>query len=124
MEEVNRVISLIVKIITVPIVLLISMFMSDNVNYGAMWQPFLIILLLIGSGLALEYALLNSETLWTSVVLDLITAFLILYFISNIFAGAYVSFGGALGVSIILGVCEYLLHRFLIRSGNVDKAPA
>ncbi|MGP4042567.1 DUF2512 family protein [Gracilibacillus sp. D59] len=117
-------ISLIVKIVTVPIVLLLAMFMTDNIEYGAMWQPLLIILLLIGSGLALEYALLNSENLWTSVALDLITAFIILYFISNMLEGAYVSFGGALVVSLILGVCEYMLHRFLIRSKNVDKAPA
>ncbi|SFM45007.1 Protein of unknown function [Gracilibacillus orientalis] len=117
-------ISFIVKIITIPIVLLLAMFMSDNVEYGAMWQPFLIILLLIGSGLALEYAVLNSKTLWTSVALDLITAFIILYFISNTFEGAYVSFGGALLISVILGVCEYMLHRFLISSKNVDKAPA
>lgn len=117
-------ISLIVKIVTVPVVLLLAMFITDNVQYGAMWQPFLIILLLIASGLALEYALLNSRMLWTSVAIDLVTAFLIIYFISNLFAGGYVSFGAALTLSIILGICEYLLHRFLLRSGNVDNVTA
>ncbi|MDX8047651.1 DUF2512 family protein [Gracilibacillus sp. S3-1-1] len=117
-------ISFIVKLITIPIVVFLAMFITDHVEYGAMWQPLVIIVLLIASGLALEYALLNSRTLSMSVILDVITAFVIVYLISNMFRGAYVSFGGALTITIILGICEYLLHRFLIKSGNVDKATA
>ncbi|WP_163540021.1 DUF2512 family protein [Gracilibacillus sp. YIM 98692] len=115
-------ISFVVKLITVPLVLFIAMYASNQVNYTAVWQPIIISLLLIGTGLAMEYLILNKETLWISVALDFITSLAVIYIVSNLFAFASVSFIGALTLSIILGICEYILHRFLIQSNNVKKA--
>ncbi len=111
-------ISLVVKIVTVPLVIFIALYASSELQYDAIWQSLLIIFILICSGLLLESFLLKRISLWLSVLLDFIASFLILYIISNLLEGAHVSLIGAIVLALILAFAEYFLHRFLIRKYN------
>ncbi|WP_058307920.1 DUF2512 family protein [Gracilibacillus massiliensis] len=112
--------SLIVKLVHVPLVLFIAINVSNHIQYEIVWQPVFIILLLIGSGLLLEYIVLKNNLFWFSVILDFLASFIILYFISNMLEGAYISFVVSLVLSAILTLVEYFLHRYLFKSRHVN----
>lgn len=49
---------------------------------------------------------------------------LIVYFVSLLFAGAAVTFLGAVLTALLIGVTEYFQHQWLISSGRTEKSPA
>ncbi|WP_163526798.1 DUF2512 family protein [Halobacillus ihumii] len=117
--------SFLVKIVTLPIVLILAMYCLAGVDYGSIWQPIIVSIVLLAVGLVMEYMLLNDQgSLWRSTLLDFITSFLIIWALSNIFMGAEVTFTGALITSLVIGVCEYFLHKYLIGSRKTAKSPA
>ncbi|UOQ94316.1 YndM family protein [Halobacillus shinanisalinarum] len=117
--------SLLVKIVTLPIVLILAMYFLESVNYGSIWQPIMVAIVLTAIGIVMEYMLLKDEgSLWKSTILDFITSFIIIWGFSNIFAGAEVTFVGALLTSLVIGISEYLLHKHLISTRKAVKSPA
>ncbi|UOR11755.1 DUF2512 family protein [Halobacillus amylolyticus] len=117
--------SLLVKVVTLPIVLILAMYFLESVEYGSIWQPIMVAIVLMAIGLVMEYMLLKDEdSLWKSTILDFVTSFIIIWGFSNIFAGAEVTFGGALITSLVIGVCEYFLHKHLIGARKTVKSHA
>ncbi|MFD0869379.1 Protein of uncharacterised function (DUF2512) [Chlamydia abortus] len=116
--------SLIMKIIACPIGVLIAAWLFPNVDYGAYYQAIIVGLILAVVGVLMEYLLLKRGTLWTSTLMDFIASVIIVYFVSNMFAGASVTFWGAVLTGLLLAVIEYFTHLWLIRSGRTQKSPA
>ncbi|MFD2922659.1 DUF2512 family protein [Halobacillus naozhouensis] len=117
--------SLLVKIVTLPIVLILAMYFLESVDYGSIWQPIMVAIVLTAIGLVMEYMFLNDENaLWKSTLLDFVTSIIIIWGFSNIFTGAEVTFTGALITSLVIGVCEYFLHKHLIGTRKTAKVPA
>lgn len=116
--------SLWIKIIGCPLTLMIAAWILPNVQYGAYYQPIVVGLILAVAGVLMEYMLLREDTLWTSTLLDFAVSVLIVYFVSNLFPGAYVTWVGAFITGVLLAVVEYITHSWLIRSGRTRKSPA
>ncbi|MCP3030088.1 YndM family protein [Halobacillus sp. A1] len=106
--------STLVKIFTLPSLLIAAMYFSDQVNYGAIWQPLIVAAILIVIGVPMEKQWLRKGNLWSSVGMDVISSFFIIWGLSNMFGTASVTFAGALILSLIIGTVEYFLHRYLL----------
>lgn len=117
-------ISFLVKLVTIPVLLLIAVNTSEQIGYSEIWQPLVIMLLLLGLGLGMEYMILRENTLGLSTSADFIVSFLIIYFFSNVFDGGYATFFASVVLSLILTICEYFLHRYLIQAGRVERVTA
>ena len=116
--------SLLLKLITVPLAVVVSSWIFPNVDYGAVYQPIVVGLLLAVIGLLMEYMLLQEGTVWISTLADFVTSVVIVYFVSNLFDNGYVTLMGAVWTSLLLSVIEYFLHRYLVESGKMKKSPA
>lgn len=115
---------LITKIFVCPITVVISAFLFTNVDYAAIYQPIIVGLVLAVAAHMMEVMILRKGTLWMSTVMDFIAATLIVYFVSLLFAGAAVSFLGAVLTAILISITEYFEHQWLIKSGRTEKSPA
>lgn len=110
-----------IKAITVPVALAIVAWLLPDVRYDAYYMPILVGVILAVVGMLMEYALLREGTLWLSTFADVVAAALLIFFVSNLFAGAEVSFFGAVLASLLIGVLEFYTHRWLIRTGRAEK---
>lgn len=116
--------SLILKVIACPLILIFAMYLLDGVDYGAIWQPIVLGVVLALVGVAMEYMILKEGSLWISTIADFVVSVIIIWALSNAFNDANVTFWGAVITSIIIGVVEYFVHRYLIASGKTKKVPA
>jgi uncharacterized membrane protein YvlD (DUF360 family) len=112
------------KVIAIPILLMICAWLLPNVDYGAWYQPIVIGVLLAILGVMMEYLLLRKDTAWISTLADFIVNLLVIYYISNLYDGADVTFFGAFLTAVVLGIVEHVVHLWLIRSGRAEKSPA
>ncbi|WP_028782318.1 DUF2512 family protein [Thalassobacillus devorans] len=110
--------SLFIKLVLVPIVLFIGMFSTGHIEYGALWQPAVLSIVLIIVGISMEKLVLSKETLGASVFMDFIVSLLIILALSNWFPNAMVTFIGAFTLAVVLATSEYFLHRFLLALRN------
>lgn len=116
--------SLLMKIIMCPVAVIIASFLFPNVDYLNIWQPIIVGLILAVAGVLMEYMILKRGTLWISTFADAVVSLVIVYFVSNWFPGAEVTFFGALLTAVLLGIIEYFTHLWLIQSGRAKKSPA
>ncbi|MFG6149910.1 DUF2512 family protein [Halobacillus sp. B23F22_1] len=114
--------SLLVKVFALPSLLVLAMYFLDSVQYGAIWQPLLVALVLIIVGLPMEKKWVRGGNLWGSVLMDVISAFFIIWGMSNMFGTAEVTFTGALILSLIIGLCEYFLHHHILKMNTHNAA--
>lgn len=114
--------SLLLKIFLCPIALILSTWLIPGIKYGDYYQPVIVGLILAVVGVLMEYILLKKGTLWFSTIMDFVASVLIVYFISNWFANADVTFLGAVLVGALLAVTEYFIHLWLIQSGRTQKS--
>ncbi|MFB5660251.1 DUF2512 family protein [Alteribacillus sp. HJP-4] len=114
--------SLFAKIITIPLVLIIGMNITNEINYGAYWQPFVVTAVLIIIGIAMEDKFLG-DNLWITVILDFLVTFFLIWGVSNIFPSAMVTFFGAFSISVILTIIEYFLHRYIMAVDKSKRSP-
>ncbi|SDZ82876.1 Protein of unknown function [Thalassobacillus cyri] len=114
--------SLFIKLILIPIVLFIGMFSTEHIEYGALWQPVVLSIVLIVVGISMEKMVLSKETLGASVFMDFIVSLLIILALSNWFPNAMVTFIGAFTLAVVLGTSEYFLHRFLLALRNKSNS--
>ena len=115
--------SLLMKIIMCPLAVIIASWILPNVAYENILQPIIVGLILAVVGVLMEYMILKRGTLWISTFADAVASLIIVYFVSNWFPGAFVTFFGALLTSILLGVIEYFTHRWLNNVGLTKKSP-
>ncbi|MCM3634328.1 DUF2512 family protein [Paenibacillus camelliae] len=113
--------SLIIKLFSVPIGIIIASWIFPNVEYTRLYQPIIVGLISAGVGLIMEFIILRRKTLWLSTFSDLIVSWVIVFGISLMFNTAYVSIWGAFWTAVLLTVMEYFLHRFLIEKGLTKK---
>ena len=116
--------SLLLKVIVSPIAVIVSSWICPNVDYANIWQAILVGLIIAVVGTAMEYLLLRRGTLWISTLADFVAALLVVFFVSNAFNGAEVTFWGAVLVSAIIAAAEVFTHSWLIRNGYTRKSPA
>ncbi|WP_373228942.1 hypothetical protein [Cohnella sp.] len=116
--------SLLMKIFICPIGVIVSAWLFPGVRYGAYYQPIIVGLILAVVGVLMEYMLLKKGTLWISTFMDFAASVLIVYFVSNWFPGAAVTFFGAILTGALLAITEHFTHLWLIQSGRTQKAPA
>jgi uncharacterized membrane protein HdeD (DUF308 family) len=116
--------SLWIKLIACPVIVIFGMYLFDNVNYAAFYQPVVLGIILALLGVSMEYVLLKKGTFWFSIVADFVASVLIVFFISNLFTNADVTLFGAILVAILLTISEYFTHRYLIKSEKTKKSYA
>ncbi len=112
----------IIKLLSCPIILLISDALFNGINYNNVYQPIIVGVVLAVLAHGMEVLLLRKGTFWISNTADLVTAFLIIWISQLFLPGARVTFLGALLPAVLLAVAEYVLHMYLIRSGKWAKA--
>lgn len=110
----------IVKLIVCPIMVIIAGMVFPNVNFANLFQPIMLGILLATVGYLMELMILNRKTIGLSTVADLAASTLFLYFFAMFFRGAVVTFFGAFLTAVLLGVTEYVQHRWLVKSGKTD----
>ena len=115
--------SLLLKIFICPIGIILSAWLIPGIEYSGYYQPVTVGLILAIVGVLMEYILLKKGTLWFSTLMDFAATVIIVYFISNWFTTAYVTFLGAVLVGALLAVIEYFVHLWLIKTGRTQKSP-
>jgi len=113
--------NLIMKLIILPIAVTFAGYMLINVNFSAAYQPIVIGLTLAVAGHLLEWALLSKNTFWLSLIVDFVTAAVIIYFSGYFFFNADVTFLGAVVTALFLTAIELFVHLWLVRSGRARK---
>ena len=107
-------ISLIIKILTIPILLWAASLLSTGVHYSSFYQPIATGLVISGLGRLAEKILLKPGTVWISVLADAVLAVLIIYYSQFVFPGARITWAGVVTISLIIGIVEYLVHVLLV----------
>lgn len=112
----------IMKIILMPVVVALSDYFLANVNYGSLYQAVMVGIIIAVIGQLMEVMLLRRGTVWTSTVLDFAAAYAVVYFSQYFFPGSSVTLVGAFMVAVVIGLTEYLMHRWLVNTGRAEKA--
>lgn len=116
--------SFLLKIFVCPLGVILAAWLFPNVDYGAYYQAIVVGLIIAVVGLLMEYLILMKGTLWISTIMDFAAATLIVYFVSNLFTGAAVTFWGAILTGAIIAVAEHFTHLWLIQNGKTKKSRA
>jgi uncharacterized membrane protein YcaP (DUF421 family) len=116
--------NLLMKIIVIPLIVVVMAWLLPNVDYGPLYEPIVVGLIVAAAGIAMEYLMLRRGTVWMSTLADFVASVVIIYIVSNLFTDANVTFPGAVLVGIVIGVVEYFMHVFLVQSGKTRKSPA
>jgi hypothetical protein len=106
--------SLILKIISIPVLLWAASLMSPGIHYPSFYQPLATGIIISGVGRLAEKLFLKPGTVLLSVFADAILATLIIYYSQYVFAGARITWAGAAVTSLIIGVVEYIIHVMLV----------
>lgn len=112
---------LLMKIITCPLILLISDYIFRDVHYAYTYQPVLVGIILAVVGHLMELALLKPGTVIISTIADFLAAFVVVYLTQFIFSGAIVTLIGSAIVSTIVAIVEYLDHVYLVKTNKTQK---
>lgn len=111
--------SFLLKVITIPLILILSDGLSERVEFAGVGQAIIFGIILAAIGTLMEYFILREGTLWMSVIMDFVVSTIVLYYVTNMFEGAAMTLGAAVTISLVLGVIEYFVHLGLIRTGRV-----
>jgi uncharacterized membrane protein len=110
------------KLVICPLTVIASSYLFPNVNYASLYQPIILGFILAVAGVMMEYLFLREGTVWLSTAMDFAASVLIVYFVSQFFVGAAVTFFGAILTGLLLAVTEYFTHNWLIRTGRTQKS--
>lgn len=117
----NTMTGILVKIITYPIILIVSDYLFTDVYYSYIYQPIFIAAILAIAGNLMELSLLKPGTLLISTAADFLLAFVIVYFSQFILPGSRLTLIGASLTSTLLALVEYFQHLYLIKNGKTEK---
>jgi uncharacterized membrane protein YvlD (DUF360 family) len=115
---------LFVKLITCPIIVVLSALFFANVNFAYWYQPIMLGVILAVVGHFMEIFLLKKGTTWLSTMLDFAASVLIVYYVAIAFENAVVTFWGAILTAVLLSISEMLQHNWLVNSGRTEKGTA
>lgn len=110
-----------IKLIVCPAVMLLSGYIFLGVYYPSFYQPVLTGLLLAASTHMMDALFLKKGTLWLSTLSDLLLSIIIIYFVSLLFPGAYVTVLGAVYASILLSITEFVQHLLAIKAHEKER---
>ncbi|MDN4522868.1 DUF2512 family protein [Fictibacillus fluitans] len=116
-------ISLIIKLIAIPVVLIVSAFFFPGVHFEDYWQIAVVAITLAVLGVPLEYFVLRKGAFWLSVLIDVLVSWILVYYASNFQWEASMTWYGAFLTSLLLGVLEYVTHRFLLETHRAHSEP-
>ncbi len=115
--------NLIMKIIMLPIVVIIASNLLTTVDFPYLRQPIITGVTLAIAGHLLEWAILSERTFWLSLIVDFVTATIIVYILGYFFTGAQVTFMGAVVTAALISVLEYFVHLWLLKTRRARKEP-
>ncbi|WP_431800699.1 hypothetical protein [Halobacillus andaensis] len=115
-------ISVWVKAFVLPVLLVLAGYFLEGVQFGAVWQPLLVAAVLIAVGVPMENKWLRKGSLMAGVFMDVIAAFFIIWGLGSMFGTAAVTFTAAFILSLIIGTCEYVLHKHLLHNDRPSPA--
>lgn len=114
--------SFITKIIVYPIIILISNYLSAEINYPYLYQILFVGVILAALVHLIEWPLLKPGFLLTTTALEFLVAFSVIYFIQFLLPGSYVSLIGASIVSTTLTVAQFLYNRYILYNYLIKKS--
>lgn len=114
--------NLVAKLILGPAIVLLAAGLLPNVQYGAWYEPILVGLTIGAAGYMTELIMLSRQSMWISTFADLALAFGILFVVSNAFAGASVTWFGALLTALMIAVTEHVAHIWLVETARMRRA--
>jgi uncharacterized membrane protein YvlD (DUF360 family) len=112
-------IGLLLKLIIVPAIVLLSDVFIGSVYFPSFLQAILTGVVLAVDGHVMERLMLRPGTLWITTGFDIVAAAAILLLSAVVFPGVRMPLDGALLVALILGIVEYMYHRWLL-SGKIN----
>jgi hypothetical protein len=104
------------KLMLIPVAVLLGDYLIGSVFYPSYLQPILTGLALAVAQHAMERVWLRTGTLWLMTALDILVSAAVLWLSAAVFPGARVPLDGALLVALLLGIVEYVYHRWLLKS--------
>ncbi|MDM5198409.1 DUF2512 family protein [Fictibacillus enclensis] len=106
--------SLLLKIISIPLILLLCTFWFEGVSFNKP-LPFLIITIILAPlAVLMEYIFLPRLSFWLTFIADFVLSYLLVYVISSFMAGAYVSLWGAFLIALAYSLVELLIHKQIV----------
>ncbi|MGG1573391.1 DUF2512 family protein [Fictibacillus sp. NRS-1165] len=106
--------SLLLKIISIPLILLLCTFWFESVTFNKP-LPFLIITIILAPiAVLMEYVFLPRLSFWSVIAADFIVSYIVVYTISSIMSGAYVTLWGTFLISLAFTLVELLIHRQIV----------
>lgn len=112
---------LLAKLILCPVTILASDMLFNNVNYGNVYQALIVGAIVALAGYLIEWILLQRGSLWITNITDFVVGFFIVYATQFLLLDTYISFFGAVLVSLLLLLTENAEHLYIIRSGRTEK---
>ncbi|MBV7275287.1 hypothetical protein [Clostridium thailandense] len=114
--------SFLTKIIVYPIIILISNYLSAEINYPYLYQILFVGVMLAASVHLIEWPLLKPGFLLTTTILEFLVAFSVIYFIQFLLPGSYVSLIGTSIASTTLIVVQFLCNRYILYDNLTKKS--
>lgn len=109
------IINLILKLVLSPIIIVLcDLFTPNLINYGTVSQALIIGLFVGIVNFAVEWMMLTSGTLWVTTIMDFILTMCVVFFGSKLYVDAYMTTVGALLITGVITIMEYLLHHWLL----------
>jgi hypothetical protein len=109
--------NLIIKLVLTPVIVIICDLLSPlQINYNAVYEAIVIGLFVGIINYALEWLMLAKGTFWVTTILDFIITLCVVFFGTMLYDDAVVSTLGALTITFLVAVMEYLLHSWLLRN--------
>lgn len=113
---------LLAKLILIPVLLLLLDLFIGSLYFPSFTQAILLGLLFAVIGHLTEQWLLRSGTLWMTTALDIAGVAVALLLSGRYLPGARIPMDAAFLAALILGVVEYLYHRWLLRNDDKNRA--
>lgn len=113
--------SFITKIITYPIIILISNYLSPDINYPYFYQTIFVGIILAALIHLVEWPLLKPGFLLTTTSLEFLVTFSVIYFIQFLLPGSYLSLIGVSIISTVLILVQFLYNRYILYNYSAKK---
>ncbi|MDC3413437.1 YndM family protein [Aquibacillus sp. 3ASR75-11] len=114
---------LLVKLVTCPVIVVLSSWLFTNVNFAYWYQPIILGVILAVVGYVMEVFLLKEGTIWVSTMLDFAVSVLLVYYVAIAFQNTVVTFWGAVLTAVLLSISEIFQHSWLVKSNRTRKEP-
>lgn len=116
--------NLVLKLVWFSVTLILADLYLESLDYSSIYQPIIVSIVLAIVGVFMERSMLSDHTFWRSLIADYITAVVIVYASGFFLPNAAINIYGAMYGSAFLGLMEYIMHRWLLRTDRINQSPA